>query len=244
MILTCHWSATGPVRLRDYHIELALTADLPEALHADLLRAQHPGQVDFEKLRALFTIWKNDPFTVATDYGTWRLNHDPNNGEPDIEIGALCMANATTTNWGRYPFTIAHAWMMAGIAARICALKNIDCNGTFSADVEPSVLQNGPIAFLSTHAERAIQTYDPPDGNGGGAASDTLARTFGYFLGSGDPDLRWDLTVLDVSDAHQLATTDARGLAKQSAAWIRRQAHEIKAAGITDYWGLDKGVTP
>ena len=35
------------------------------------------------------------------------------------------------------------------------------------------------------------------------------------------------------------AATTARAAALSSASWLRAQAHAIKAAGISDFWGLD-----
>jgi hypothetical protein len=146
------------------------------------------------------------------------------------------MYRATTTEWGAYPFTIAHAFMLAAIAARVAQLKGLDVGGSFETNVRPDVLQNGPIFIFSTHAERAIQTYNPPPN---GASDETHAREFGYFLGSGDPNLRWDITVLDPSQIGMM-TGDLRVVARNSAEWLRDRAHEFKAAGITDFWGLDR----
>lgn len=235
MLLTDHWSATGPNRLRDYHIEYALTGLLTATLRAELLRAQRPGDVDWDALRFIFTIWKNDNLETPTDYGTWHMNHDPRDGSANVEIGALCMGGEDVRidgSWGSYPFTIAHAWMAAGISARVCALKSIDTQGSFTNDN----FQNGPLFNVSTHAERALQTPDP----------DAVLRPgFGYFAYSGDGDCRWDLAALDYSDSHLLGTPDgARAMALQSASWIRSQAHAIKAAGIADFWKLDGDVTP
>lgn len=235
MITTEHWSATGPNRLREYHIEFALTGLLTASFKGELLRAQHPVQVDWDALRFLFAIYKNVDLGTPTDYGTWHLNHDPRDGSANIEIGALCMGGENVSvpgPWGNFPYTIAHAWMHAGITARVCALKGIDTQGSFDVSVEPSVLQNGPIYNISTHAERALQTKDPDA---------TLRPGFGYFAYSGDGDCRWDIAALDESDAHLLADPNsAKASAIQSAAWMRRQAHEIKAAGISDMWGLDQ----
>jgi len=114
-------------------------------------------------------------------------------------------------------------------------LKKIDTGGSFATDVEPSVLQNGPIFNVSTHAERALQTKNP------GVPHPEL----GYFIYSGDPDCRWDISVLDPSDVAKLTSaTAAATAAKASAAWIRAHAHALVAAGITDFWGLDGPATP
>ena len=241
MLITNHWSASPPVRLNAYHIEFAATEDLDATLLHDLRAFKDNGgnafaNVPWSTLLLEFTIWKNDSFTTQTDYGTWDENTDPRDGSPNIEIAAMCMVGATTTNWGSYPYTIAHAWMHAGIIARICALKDLDANGSFDTSVEPSVLQNGPIYVVSTHGERALQTRDY--GVAGGAAqSQELSDEFGYFVGSGDPDSRWDIALLD---PQYISFSISPANAKASAAWLREQAHLIKSAGITDYWGLDK----
>lgn len=226
MLVTGHWSGTGPTRLRDYHLEYLLTGTAP-----DVTLDTPPSPAQWAQLVNAFVVFKNDQLGIPTDYGTWHLNHDPRDQSANIEIGAMCMANATTQNWGKYPFTAAHAWMMAGIVARVCALKGIDTLGRFADSVEPSVLQNGPIFNVSTHAERALQTQNPgvdhPD--------------LGYFIYSGDPDCRWDLSVLQPSDTDKLvASFPAMTAAIASARWIRERAHAIKAAGITDYWGIDR----
>lgn len=240
MLVTGHWSATAPARLRDYHIEFSQTSPIDSAFKLALRDAIALGPPDFAKLRESFTIWKNDQLGSPTDYGTWHLNHDPRDGSANIEIGALCMANATTQNWGRYPFTRAHAWMMAGIVARVCVLKKIDTGGSFATDVEPSVLQNGPIFNVSTHGERALQTQNP------GTPENPIPHPErGYFIYSGDPDCRWDLAVLDPSDVGKISVpSSAIAAATASAAWIRMHAHAIAAAGITDFWGLDGPATP
>ena len=227
MLITGHWSATGPTRLNDYHIE---SAKKTGAAVPHLTRDSNPCAADWIALRAAFDIWKNDALSQPTDYGTWHLNHDPRDQSSNIEIGMLCMANATTQNWGNYPLTFAHAWVMAGIIARVAQLKNIDINGSFGASVEPSVLMNGPIFNVSTHAERALQTQNP------GVQNPNL----GYFIYSGDPDCRWDLAVLDPSEVRRLSSaSSAKEAAIGSAAWLRDKAHEIKSTGITDFWGLN-----
>jgi hypothetical protein len=156
MLVTCHWSATGPTRLNDYHIEFALAGAPP------ILSLGVPPTVEqWAALRGAFKIWKHDDLGQPTDYGTWHLNHDPRDRSSNIEIGALCMANATTQAWGNHPFTAPHVWMMAGIVARVCLLKAIDAGDCFAVAVAPGVLQNGPIYVVSTHAERALQTQNP-----------------------------------------------------------------------------------
>lgn len=244
MLVTGHWSASQPVRLRAYHEEFALTGDpfSAEELHA--LRALHDDpngykSVPWATVRPRFTLWKNDSFSTPTDYGTWDVNRDPRDQSPNIEIAAMCMGDATTTNFGTRPYTIAHAWMHAALMARVCQLKGIDTMGSFDASVEPGVLQNGPIFNLSSHGERAIQTINWGVA-GAGASSEAASREFGYFLGSGDPSSRWDCLFLDPYYIGPATVATA----KASAAWIRTQAHNIKAAGITDFWGLDGPETP
>lgn len=235
MIITNHWSATGPNRLRDYHIEYALTVLLTDSMHTTLLNARYPSDIEWNKLRSMFAIYKNVDLGTPTDYGTWRMNHDTRDGSANVEIGALCMGGEGVRidgSWGAYPFTIAHAWMAAGITARVCALKGVDTQGSFAN----SNFQNGPLYNISTHAERALQTPDPDA---------SLRPGFGYFAYSGDGDCRWDLAALDYSRSKDLSTPEsARASALASAQWIRTQAHAIKAAGITDFWNLDKAITP
>lgn len=233
MILTLHWSASGPSRLRDYHVEYALKGTISSALHQHLISAKSVAEVDWITLRALFEVWKNIDLATSTDYGTWHMNHDPRDGSANVEIGALCMGGENVTlpgPWGAYPFSIAHAWMGVGIAARIAALKDLEANASFHADG----FQNQPLYVISTHAERAIQTPD----------SDAVTRpSFGYFAYSGDGDCRWDLAARDVSEAGVLVTPDAaHASALKTAAWIREMAHQAKAAGIHDFWGLDGSV--
>lgn len=235
MIVTCHWSATGPVRLRDYHVEFARTGALPTATVQQLLAGAMPSAADWNALLACFTIWKNVDFTTPTNYGTWKLNHDPRDNSSNVEVAAMCMGgeSALTSAWGPEPFTIAHAWIAAGIVARVCQLENIDTGGSF--DAGGYGLQNGPIYNVSTHAERALQT---PDGDA------VLRPSFGYFIYSGDPDSRWDLAALDPSRAGDLGTPQgARTSAIASAHWIRMQAHALKAQGIADMWQLDAAAT-
>ena len=231
-LITHHWSASPPARIYDYHLEYALTGAIVPALREKLLAAQSPKDVDFVELCAQFHWWKNVDFATATDYGTWHWNHDFRDGSPNIEIGALCMGGegvSVAGSWGTWPFTIAHAWMAVAIGARVAKLKGIDPLGSFPAS---GGFQNGPLYNISTHGERALQTIDP-------AAS--LRPGFGYFAYSGDGDCRWDLSALDYSRSASLATPDgARAQAISSAAWIRKQTAATIAAGITDFWGLDR----
>lgn len=234
MILTHHWSATSPTRIHEYHVEYALATQPTAAFRESLLRATSALQVDWLALRRLFLVWKNVDFSTPTDYGTYRMNHDPRDGSANVEIGALCMGGegvSVAGAWGVYPFTIAHAWMAIGIGARIAALKDLDPNGSFTA---PG-FQNGPLHVISTHAERAIQTRD---------ADAVLRPNFGYFAYSGDGDCRWDLAARDYTEAGKLATPQgAYTNALKTAAWIRAMTHEAKAMGIHDLWGLDGDVT-
>lgn len=247
-LITDHWSATSPNRIRDYHVEFALRAPLPESLHLHLLQARTAADVNFGELKTYFDVFKNFDLGTPTSYGTYHLNHDPrgDGSSADVEIGALCMGGegvSTSGSWGRWPYTIAHAWMHAALNARVAALKGIDTGAAFDVSVEPSVLQSGPIHTVSTHAERALQTVDA-DADGKPFKRPDL----GYFIGSGDPDSRWDLAVLDPTLAGQLADaagacTRARAAAIASASWIRARTHEIKLVPILDYWGLDKPAT-
>lgn len=229
MLVTAHWSATGPVRLKDYHIEFALTAPSDEKLI-------YPA--DMDKLRKRFTIWKNVEFGTKTSYGTWHLNSDPRDGSPNIEVAAMCMGGSDVKingPWGQWPYTWQHAWMHAAIIARVCVLKNIDVFGSFEINVEPSVLQNGPICNVSSHGERAYQTVDDED---------TVPKD-GYFAYSGDGECRYDCAALDESLAKKLGDEDdAINEMHFSANWIRSQAHAFKEEGIKDFWGLDGPVTP
>jgi hypothetical protein len=241
MLITTHWSATSPSRLRDYHLEFGAKTAITDAYRKHLLAAK-TSEVDFAMLHAQFEIYKNVAFDTATDFGTYHLNHDPRDGSPNIEIGALCMGGegvSVSGSWGAYPYTIAHAWMHAALIARVGHLKGIDLGGSFGTSVEPGVLQNGPIFNVSTHAERALQTVDrDADGN------PYKRPGFGYFIYSGDPDCRYDQAALDFSQAAKLADPEsARSSAIAAAAWLRARAHEIKAAGIKDFWGLDLPAT-
>jgi hypothetical protein len=245
MLVTAHWSATSPVRLRKYHIEFAITgsafsSDVLHNLRALGAQANGYQSVPWSDLLASFTIWKNEDLTAPDNYGTWDMNTDPRDGSSNIEVSAMCMLNAKSNAFGQYPYTMAHAWIHAGILARVCALKGLDATESFDASVEPGTLQNGPIFTVSTHGERAIQTvdYGVPNGN---ASSQAASDQFGYFLGSGDPDSRWDIALLDPEYIPNGVTIAG---AKAAAAWLRQQTHAIKAAGIADYWGIDGGDTP
>jgi hypothetical protein len=230
---------TPPTRQRDYHVEFALTGNLQAAQleDLDLDMYKHNRDIDWELLKAQFTIYKNNDLSEVTSYGTWHLNSDPRDGSSNIEVAALTMDGAVSTigSWGPHPYTFAHAWMHAAIIARICAIKGIDALGSFDPSVESSVLQNGPIFVVSTHAERALQTND--DGQ------DTVVSR-GYGMFSGDSQERWDIAALDPSRRSNLVNP-AMALASVqiSAAWIRTQAHYIKSAGVSDLWGLDKDPT-
>ena len=233
-VVTNHWSGSPPVRLQAYHVEIALTGVLTAGdFHFLRLLHDHPEgylSVPWATLRNQFTIWKNDSFATATDYGTYEFNHDPRDGSPNIEVASMCMPGGATAFDGDSPFTIAHAWMHAAICARVCQLKGLDTVEAFPASDDP-YFQNGPIFVVSTHGERAIQTKDTAATN----------PALGYFFGSGDPDSRADLFCLD-GQYYDGTVTVAQ--CKASAAWIRQQAHLIKGAGINDFWGLDGPETP
>jgi hypothetical protein len=232
MIVTAHWSATSPTPLGDYHVEFYAPNGVNPAFNKFLGGITDPSHVDWHTLLNSFKIDKVYDFSTATDYGTWNMNHDPRDRSPNIEVGALCMGGegTTTSSWGAYPYTFAHFWMHAGIIARICKLKGIDSGGSFPAD--PSLYQNGPLYNVSTHAERALQTLDSPSAN--------LRPSFGYFIYSGDPDSRWDISVPDASQASQLSTPEsAKASALTTAALLRKYTHDILQGGITDFWGLD-----
>jgi hypothetical protein len=247
VLVTGHWSASPPVRLRAYHVEFALTGTFtPYDLHNLRLLHDNPNGfwlVPWATLGQQFAIWKNDSLSTPNDYGTWDLNTDPRDGSSNIEVAAMCMDRATTDDFGDNPYTIAHAWIHAGIIARICQLKSIDSAESFPTSVAAQ-LQNGPIYVVSTHGERAIQTvdYGVP---GGAASSQAASDEFGYFVGSGDPDSRWDLALLDpayISNGVNVANC------KASASWLRSQVHNIKANLLNrpgvDFWGLDGPETP
>lgn len=237
MLITAHWSATGPYRINDYHVEYGAKNGISAALNQTAENATDPSQVDWKALKAAFNVWKNTQFGTPTDYGTWHLNHDPRDGSANIEVGALCMGGegvSITGPWGAYPYTYAHGWMHAAIIARICFLKKIDPNSSFPVSVEPGVLQNGPIYSVSTHAERALQTQD---------SAAVLRPTFGYFAYSGDGDCRWDIACRDVKDAPKLAKpADAKTEALANAAWLRHQTAAIlkTLTPKSSMWGLDK----
>ena len=236
MLVTHHWSASPPVRIKDYHLEYGLCRAFEVDYLAQLDKAQHPSEIDWKKLREYFNVWKNVDFHTPTPFGTYRLNHDPRDNSADVEIGALCMGGervSLASNWGSYPFTIGHAWFAAGLTARVAAICNIDIAGSFQPN-RPDLI-NGPIYNVSTHAERAWQTTSPDS---------TDHPELGYFLYSGDPDCRGDLGVFREADMHLLGDwRSALDASRKSAAWLRQQAHEIKAAGIHDLWNLDKGIT-
>ncbi len=219
------------MRLRAYHLEYAARGELTAAELVPFGLTTPTARIDFTALRALFTVYKNHNFVDATTHGTWKINRDPRDRSPNIEIAALCMGGSDVSvgHWGRFPFTRAHAWMMAALMARVATLKLIDTSETFDGSRYGFI--NAPIATLSTHAERALQTPSPDA---------TQRPDFGYFLYSGDPDCRWDLAALDPADAPALLSAQsARLCAVGAAAWLRSRAHEIKRAGIHDFWGLD-----
>lgn len=233
MLITTHWSATTPDRQNDYHVEFGLNQPIPVSLISNLAKATSADYVDFDQLKSYFNVWKNTDFSDPTDYGSWHLNHDPRDRSSNIEIGALCMGGEgvqVAGPWGKFPFTWAHFWMHVGVAARVALLKNIDTEGSF--DAAPYNMQNGPIWTISTHAERALQQPD---------TDATIRPNFGYFIFSGDPDSRWDITVPDVSLAGPLNDANiAAAAARQWAHNLRIYVKEVKIAGVTDYWGLDK----
>ena len=237
MLITAHWSASMRDRLRDYHLEFAIDP-LSDSLYELLYKAESPADVDWHTLLSHTQIYKNFEFGTKTGYGTWHLNSDPRDGTPNVEIAALTMGGTdvkTTGPWGSNPYKKAHAWIHAGLIARVAQLKFIDINGSFDVSVEPTVLQNGPIFNVSTHGERAMQTNDEGQDN---------IPTAGYFDYSGDSNCRGDIAALDESDAHLLDNlSDAEHVCKASAAWLRSQAHSIKVSGITDFWNLDKACS-
>ena len=230
-LITDHWSATGPTRINDYHVEFGAINGISTELNKQFGVITDASKIDFVHLKSLFNVWKNTPFDTATDYGTWHLNHDPRDNSPNIEIGALTMGGEsvqTTGPWGNFPYTYVHSWMHAALNARVCKLKNIDPLGSFNSNS----LQHGPQYNISTHAERAYQTPNPP-------IDDVNHR--GYAIYSGDSDLRWDIAARDVSDAHKLGNFDsALTELKANANWLRKQTKSILDLGITDFWGLDK----
>jgi hypothetical protein len=237
-IITNHWSASGPNRIKDYHIEFGLSKTLEPEYNQQLGKIINSINVDFNKLKSYFNVWKNTDLNTVTSYGTWHLNSSPVDGSPNIEIGALCMGGEgvnVSGPWGQYPYTYAHAWMHAAINARVCYIKKIDPYGSFLSNA----LQNGPYYNISTHAERAIQTPDNPAAN--------LRPNFGYFAFSGDPDCRWDIAARDVSEANKLNTPqEAYNMALESAKWIRTYSKAIfdTLNDKSDLWGLDKDPNP
>lgn len=236
MIITNHWSGSSNDRIKEYHVTYGTKLDSIPASLLEKFNVASPGQVDWDLLFNLFNVWKNTDLHTPTPFGTYRMNHDPRDGSADIEVGALCMGGEYVTptgSWGSYPFTRAHAWMAAGICARIAQICTIDCMESFTSDSEYYI--NGPFYAISTHAERAHQTVSP----------DAKEADRGYDLYSGDPDCRWDLAVLCAEDNHRLGLESTYyGVASESANWIRTQAHAIKSAGIKNLWGLDKNPTP
>lgn len=245
-VQTHHWSGSGPTRIRAYHVEIAREQPLPSDYLYDLRvlwrRTDGARSVDFAKLKSYFAIYKNDDLSTPTDYGTWDFNEDPRDGSPNIEIASLCMPKGATAFDQEEPFTIAHAWAHAYIAAVIAKLKNMDVMGSFDAAPYPQ-FQNGPIPIIGTHGTRAIQQVNFGV-QGAGASSEALSKQYGYFFGSGDPQSRADLFCLDGSwyDANVGVTIKQ---ALESATELRWNAHVIKAENlVTDMWGLDGPETP
>lgn len=240
MLITCHWSATGPQPITDYHIEYALVRPIPSDIASNLAQGSELSVGDVERLVAAFDIWKFMGFDQIPAYATYHLNHDPRDGQTaNVSVAALCMGGQgvqTSGPWGRWPFNMAHAYVMAAIAARICQIKGVDALDSFSdAAATYSRQMNGPIQVIATHGERAYQTPNP-----GVAHAER-----GYFLYSGDPDCRWDIASLRVEDAGDLSAFDsALARARASGAWIRNHAHALKQAGIKNFYGLDKDAVP
>ena len=234
-LITAHWSATSPVRLRTYHVEFAYTGALSPAVVTACLAAQAPADVDWDSLARAFAIWKNMDFSAATDYGTWHINHDPRDNSPNIEVAAMCMQGASVSGpWGPYPYEKVHAWMHAAIIARIGMLKDIPLDAFFD-NPNPDVYQNAPLYVVSTHAERAYQSVDP----------DAKAiPSYGDFVYGGDGDCRFDCAALDPSAAHVLASPDsALSSMRSSAQWLRQRAHLIALGKPKDMWGLNQDAT-
>lgn len=240
MLITNHWSVSGLNKLKDYHVEFALTGTvssitqkqcyaLVSKVDAVALKA-----FNVDTLKKAFTIYKNFPFTQPTTYGTYLINNDPRDNSSNIEIAMLGMDGANVQvqgPWGSHPYTAAHAIMHAAINARVCKLKGINPIDSFPTSIEPSILQNGPIYVLSTHGERALQTNDQGD--------DTIPER-GYFAYSGDSNCRWDIAALDELDAHHLADGHQAVLwCKQSAGILRQLTNIFFSAPIADYWGLN-----
>jgi hypothetical protein len=231
MVETNHWSGSGPVRLKDYHFEGARKGNISESYRHDLRVAWLAGnpKIDWPELLALFNVWKNYDLSTATSYGTWNANTDQRDGSPNIEISSMCLPEGATAFNGSEPFTIAHAFIHAGLCAEIARVKNFDVGASFSASEWGSGFQNGPIFVCSSHGERAIQTVDF-NVPGGGASSQQASDEFGYFFGSGDSESRADLFCLDAA-FYDGTVTKAQAI--QSAQQIRFMAHNIKAQGIT-----------
>src|ERR1700692_3222196 len=120
MILTCHWSATPPTPVADYHVEYALLRQIPGDLTAKFDKADGLAPTEIDRLKQSFDIWKFMDFDEIPVYATWHLNHDPRDGKSaDVSIAALCMGGdksvSATGPWGKWPFTWAHAYIMAGV---------------------------------------------------------------------------------------------------------------------------------
>ncbi len=244
MIVTLHESASAPIFLGDYHVEMFAKKTLPQSLVDECYNALVAGSMKpsyVEAVRTYFSIKKFIVFGTPTSYGTFEMNHDPRDRSTNIEIAAMCMGGEGVKiagPWGRYPYTAAHGVMHAAISARVCKLKALDPTEIFDPSVDPNVLQNGPISVLATHGERAIQTYETPGPDS--ATTETLARRFGYFAYSGDPDCRWDVAALDPRDADKLGSAEsARTTCIESAHRLRALTRSFMDAGITDFWGLD-----
>ena len=236
-ILTGHWSASDPVRLKDYHVEFAQRGTLAPAMLEKCRSAKTAQDVPWIALKLSFDVWKNTNFDTPTSYGTWDWNHDFRDGSPNIEIAAMCMAEASISDFGSYPYTKAHAWMHAAIMARIAHLKGIDPLASFDP---VQGYFDGPIFALSTHGERAYQTVN--------SSVETADRGYtgyrGYGMYSADPDSRWDIAVVDVLNKAALSSYEtAYPSVKSSAAWLRASAAQIIHLNlIADMWGLDQEV--
>jgi hypothetical protein len=240
MLITCHWSASNPQPISDYHVEFALVRPIPGDIAAKLASGSELSSSDVDRLVKAFDIWKFMSFDEIPRYATWHVNHDPRDGQTaNVSMAALCMGGEgvqTTGPWGRWPFTTGHAYMMSALAARVCQLKGLDPTGSFDASLcTYSPQMNGPIQNIATHGERAFQTPNP------GVAHPER----GYFIYSGDPDCRWDLAALRVDDAGKLGTFEsAIACAHASGDWLRQHAKKLVQAGISDFWSLDKDPVP
>jgi len=237
-IITAHWSASSDQKLGEYHLEFGRKSTIDTDYNKSLLyqiTKPDPAKINWAHHLNLFNIYKNFSFSQATNYGTWMLNKDPKNGEPNIEIASLTMGGSDVSiqSWGENPHLISHSLIHAYLMAIVCKLKNINPLGHFDVSVEPSVLQNGPIYSLSTHAERSWQTQDEGEGK---------IPDLGYFIFSGDPDSRWDLAALDPTEAHKLSNANsAVKTCRFSANWLRNMTNQILEKNIIkDYLGLDK----